>query len=324
MQEKTLEEWVNPIVEQRADPWMMRHTDGYYYFLATVPSYDYIEMRRAKTIGELSKAETEIVWKQHEFGEMCHHIWAPELHYVGNKWYIYFAAAHQKDEWQIRMYVLECNGDNPMTGRWVERGEIRTKWESFSLDATTFEHQNKQYLVWAQKDDKIDTGTNLYIDEMMNPWTLSGKQIMLTKPEHDWECQGYSINEGPAILKTKDKLYLTYSASKTDHHYCMGLLEINCEAQVLEPLNWHKHTQPIFETSIKNKVYGPGHNSFVVSQSGKELIMVYHARDYLDIEGDPLNDPNRHTRAQRIRVTDTGIECGEPVLDGVYKIVGSK
>lgn len=33
-----------PIVLHRADPWVVKHTDGYYYFTATVPEYDSIEI----------------------------------------------------------------------------------------------------------------------------------------------------------------------------------------------------------------------------------------------------------------------------------------
>ena len=43
-----------PIVLQRADPWCYMHTDGYYYFTGSVPEYDRIELRRAKSIKELS------------------------------------------------------------------------------------------------------------------------------------------------------------------------------------------------------------------------------------------------------------------------------
>ena len=46
----------NPIVLQRADPYVYRHTDGYYYFTASVPAYDCIELRKAKTIAELAEA----------------------------------------------------------------------------------------------------------------------------------------------------------------------------------------------------------------------------------------------------------------------------
>ncbi|MDA5483519.1 alpha-N-arabinofuranosidase, partial [Yersinia intermedia] len=35
----------NPLIEQRADPFIYRHTDGYYYFTASVPEYDRLELR---------------------------------------------------------------------------------------------------------------------------------------------------------------------------------------------------------------------------------------------------------------------------------------
>ena len=44
----------DPIVEQRADPFIYKHTDGYYYFTGSVPTYDSIELRRAKSISDLA------------------------------------------------------------------------------------------------------------------------------------------------------------------------------------------------------------------------------------------------------------------------------
>ena len=40
----------NPLALQRADPWVTKHTDGNYYFIATAPEYDRIEIRKSKTI----------------------------------------------------------------------------------------------------------------------------------------------------------------------------------------------------------------------------------------------------------------------------------
>ena len=47
---------------------------------------------------------------------------------------------------------------------------------------------------------------------------------MISEPEYEWEQRGFYVNEGPAILKKNGKIFLAYSASATDHHYCMGLL----------------------------------------------------------------------------------------------------
>lgn len=79
---------------------------------------------------------------------------------------------------------------------------------------------------------------------------------MLSKPEFDWECRGFKVNEGPAVLVHGDKLFISYSASATDENYCMGLLWIDRQADPLQPANWHKAPQPVFRTSYENRQYG--------------------------------------------------------------------
>lgn len=302
----------NPIVIQRADPFIYKHIDGYYYFTASVPTFDYIELRRAKKINDLQDAETVTVWRKHESGEMSELIWAPEIHYINNKWYIYFAAAPDRTVTGItfnhKMYVIECESENPLKGEWVEKGRIDTGWDSFALDATTFSHKDKLYYVWAQEDREVEekSHSNIYIAEMENPWTLKSKAVLLSKPELDWEIKLYWVNEGPAILKKNGKIFLTYSASATDENYCMGMLTADENSNLLDPKSWIKSTEPVFKTSYENKQYGPGHNSFTVSEDGKLDLLVYHSRNYLELKGDPLSDPNRHARIEVINWNEDG------------------
>ncbi|HEX2860910.1 MAG TPA: family 43 glycosylhydrolase, partial [Lacunisphaera sp.] len=84
---------LNPLILQRADPCIRRFADGWYYFTASVPAYDRIELRRARTIAELPAARTADVWHKPATGPNCELIWAPELHRVFDTWVIYFAAA---------------------------------------------------------------------------------------------------------------------------------------------------------------------------------------------------------------------------------------
>jgi GH43 family beta-xylosidase len=152
---------------------------------------------------------------------------------------------------------------------------------------------------------------------MENPWTLKGPQIMLTKPELDWEIEGFLVNEGPAVIKKNGRIFIGYSASATDHRYCMGLMHASEESDLLNPESWSKSDRPVFQSSGENGQYGPGHNCFTQSADGSEDIIVYHARNYMEIEGDPLYDPNRHTRAQKLKWKDDGMpEFGIPVPDG--------
>ena len=313
--------WTNPIIEQRADPHVFLHTDGYYYFVATVPEYDRIELRRARTLGELSQAKAEVVWRKHDRGEMGAHIWAPEIHHIGGKWYIHFTAAPAEHIWEIRPHILECADANPLTGKWVEKGKIKLGWESFSLDATTFAHKGKRFYVWTQRGEKPYDGTNIYIARMDTPTSITGEPVMLTYPEYAWETRDHRVNEAPAVLIRHGKVFLTYSASGTGAVYCLGMLTADAEADLLDPKSWSKSPQPVLQTSRENSQYGPGHNCFTTTPDGKTDLIVYHARSYEKINGDPLRNPDRATRAQAIRWTADGMPVfGEPVADGPYTI----
>jgi GH43 family beta-xylosidase len=134
--------WPNPFIEQRADPYILRH-EGQYYFIASVPEYNRLAIRRADSLEGLPGAQEVVVWQKPDTGPMGNLIWAPELHPIDGKWYIYFAAAHTQaldrlGMFQHRMYALECADSDPLTGKWVEKGQIKTQYDTFALDATTF------------------------------------------------------------------------------------------------------------------------------------------------------------------------------------------
>lgn len=307
----------NPLIEQRADPHIYKHTDGYYYFTASVPEYDRIEIRRAKTINGLhGTSELINAWYKPDTGPYSDLIWAPELHFVQGAWYVYFAAAPSREIkeglFQHRMYAISNKNANPITDEWVFEGQIETGMDTFCLDATTFAHNGKQYYIWAQKSDDIRGNSNLYIAEMATPTTLATEPVLLSKPEFDWEQIGFWVNEGPSLIHRHGKFWLTYSASATDENYCMGLLYVDENRDVLDPSSWHKAKTPVFKTNWDKKVYGPGHNSFTVDEEGHDLL-VYHARDYTEIEGDPLWDPNRHTRIKRLEWQDGWPIFGEAI-----------
>jgi GH43 family beta-xylosidase len=101
----------------------------------------------------------------------------------------------------------------------------------------------------------------------------------------------------------------------------MGLLTTSDTSDLLNPNSWMKSPEPVFASSEATNQYGPGHNSFTVAEDGKTDILVYHARNYKEIMGDPLNDPNRHTRAQVFSWDEDGTpNIGVPVPDEPLKI----
>lgn len=305
-------EYNMPFIVQRADPYVCRER-GTYYFTASVPEYDRIILRQSKNLEGLKDAGEITIWRKHDRGIMSCHIWAPELHYIDGQWFVYFAAGGADDVWKIRPYVLKCEGDDPMRDTWTELGQMQGiegfSFQDFSLDMTVFEWRGAMYCVWAEKVNVGKKISNLYIAEMESPNKLRTAQVLLSSPDYEWEREGFWVNEGPAVLFHDDRIYLTYSASETGICYCVGMLSIRTDQDLLDPRQWKKERYPVLCTDWNKGILGPGHNSFVKNESGED-IMFYHARQYDEIEGDPLYDPNRHTYRMKVKW-----EKGVPVFD---------
>ncbi|MCR5088340.1 MAG: family 43 glycosylhydrolase [Oscillospiraceae bacterium] len=301
-----------PFISQRADPYLYRGPDGMYYFTASVPAYDRIVLRRASSIRELPQAEEKTLWVKHDSGPMSLHIWAPELHRLDGGWYIYFAASETTSRWKLRPYVLHCMGTDPMEDPWEELGMMqsaegdRFSFRDFSLDATVFSHRSEHYFVWAEKVNKGKKISNLYIARMSGPTRLATSQVLLSSPDYDWERVGFWVNEGPAFLEHDGRIFLTYSASETGECYCMGMLSISSDADLLDPGAWKKERLPVLCSDAEKGIYGPGHNSFVKAEDGRTDLCIFHARPYPRIKGNPLYDPNRHALLMEIKYDKTG------------------
>lgn len=309
----------NPFIIQRADPYIMKGPDGYYYFTASYPAFDGVEngydrivLRRNKTVLGLKDAEEIIVWNAHKTGIMGAHIWAPEIHYIDGTWYIFFAAGDKEDVWHIRPYMLKCKGQDPINDEYEELGQVQAleddelSFTDFSLDMTHFEHKGKHYLIWAEyKGDSV-----LMMAEInpKAPNKLISKPIIISKPEYDWERIRFKVNEGPSVLKCDDRIIVFFSASGTGPEYCVGMLWADNDVDLIDVNSWHKLDKPILSTEDLVGEVGPGHNSFVVDENGKQLI-VYHSRpvEHMTREcgtycDESLYDPCRHARIKEIEI----------------------
>ena len=305
----------NPLVRQRADAQIFLH-DGQYYMTASVPEYDRLIIRRAPTLAGLATAEEAVVWRRPASGRMAGYIWAPELHFLDGRWHIYFAAGDGDEKFRIRTYVLRSAGADAFDSRWELLGKLETPWDTFTLDSTVFEHRGVRYISWAQHEPGIGNNTNLYLAPLATPTAVARAPVRLSIPTLEWEIQGFKVNEAPALLARNGRLFLTYSASATDARYCLGLLTAADDADIMNTAAWTKSQTPVFVSSPATGVYGPGHNSFTVDEQGHDLL-VYHGRDYQQITGDPLFDPNRHTRIQRLYFRPDGTpDFGIPVGNG--------
>lgn len=309
--------FTNPLLASSPDPWIIQK-DNVYYYTQTPGSYgNRLLVWKTARVSELNKVTPQTIWNAPAAGANSRNIWAPELHFLDNKWYAYYSAGSGDLSTQ-RSFVLENAAPDPTTGTWTEKGQIKDPAaDYFAIDATVFTYNNSNYFVYSGHPSATDNTQNLYIAKMANPWTLETGRTLISTPTFTWETQGASaslpkVNEGPEILKNPaGRVFLVYSASGcwTDD-YALGMLTLKEGGDPLKAADWTKNPMPVFTKKPSAGAYGPGHNTFFKSKDGSEDWILYHANPQ---PGQGCSD-TRNPRAQKFTWNADGTpNFGEPV-----------
>lgn len=321
--------FTNPVLPRGADPHALFH-DGEYFYIAS--DTNALTLWRTHDITDLANAEKKVIWTPPVGTDHSANVWAPEIHFLKGKWYVYVAADDGNTD-NHKMFVLENPSADPFEGTFTLKARLKTDPnDNWAIDGTVLEHGGELYFLWSGwATRRVTTETAcIWIARMDNPWTITAgsPRVMLSQPELPWERiwqnppewnHGINhecyVNEGPAVLTRGKRVFIAYSASGCwTPHYTLGLLRFDGEGDLLDPANWTKSRQPVFVQQPELKVFGPGHNSFFKSPDGTEDWIFYHANDLPNECGGPKRSP----RMQRIEWTDAGEPIfGRPVAAGV-------
>ncbi|WP_329339599.1 family 43 glycosylhydrolase [Streptomyces sp. NBC_00663] len=297
--------FANPIKAQKgADPWISYYNGNYY--MVTTSWTNVITMRKSTTLAGLATAPNYQVWTG-DASSRCCNIWAPEIHFLNGKWYLYYVAGQNITDYNAtqRTHVLESAGTDP-TGPYTYKNQLNSAW---MLDPTVGTINGQLYLFGSASG-----GTqNLVAARMSNPYTLATGFSTISTPTYSWEKSGGTVNEGPEILQRNGQTYLIYSASGCwTPDYKLGQLTLT-GSDPLSASSWTKKTTPVFQRNDSAGVYGPGHNGFFTSPDGTENWIVYHAND----SSSDGCDNGRTTRAQKFTWNSDGTpNLGTPVALG--------
>lgn len=272
--------FTNPLKVDGPDPWVIRH-GGYYYYTNTMGRN--ITLWKSKTLEGVKEAAGVPVWTPPATGPNSYEIWAPELHFLNGKWYLYYTATDKANFSDATRYVfvLENAGPDPTVGPWVDKGRVNTKYSG--LDGSVFEHGGQQYFLYSAY---VGPQSVLAIAPLRNPWTIdAARETIIARPTSTWEKGGgRQILEGPEFLAgPKGQLFIVYSGSACwDDNYALGLLMARPGADLLRAESWVKAPEPVFHPSAENSVWGTGHNGFTTSPDGRENWLIYHAKQAAD------------------------------------------
>lgn len=320
----------NPIREDAPDP-SIRYYQGSYYLTYTAGSH--IVITKATSIAGIQDAAETVVWED-DTPSRCCNMWAPELHLLLGRWYIYYTAddmtmsreraADDMDISHHRMYVLESvgNGGTDPMGPYSFKGQLNTSTGA-AIDGTVLQQPDQSlYFIWSGVSGTSPKTQNLYLAPMSDPWTISGRRVLISRPEYDWETvpardgrSAGSINEAPAILRHGGRVFLTYSAGGCEHYdYTLGMLALKDGGDPRDPGSWTKKPNPVFAFSDDHWVWGPGSNGFFSSPDNSETWLVYHA--VTSSAGTRTGEcgDSRSTRVQKVSFNADGMpNFGEPV-----------
>ncbi len=312
--------FTNPLLPSGADPFSF-YKDGYYYYMHTMGNR--LVLWKTKSLAKLGEATKTTIFTPPPNTNYSKQLWAPEIHFIRGKWYVYFAA-DDGDNKNHRMYVLENSSADPMNDSWEFKGKIGDAADKWAIDGNVFEYKGKLYMIWSGWEGDTNGQQDIFIAAMSDPKTISSPRVKISSPQFSWEKFGdlnnpndpphVDVNEGPQALMNGNKLFLVYSGSGcwTDQ-YALGLLELKGR-DPLNPADWYKHAQPVFQSDPENGVYATGHNSFFKSPDGKEDWILYHANSKPGLGCGKFRSP----RAQRFTWNPDGTpNFGKPVKEGV-------
>ncbi len=138
---------------------------------ATVPAFDRIVLAPAQSIAALASASETTIWRRKASGVGSNQVWAPETALYRRQ------AGHTRGPRRGEPAAdppcsSRASARTPLAAAVTEKGLVRTNWDTFSLDASTFVHNGTRYLVWAQQEpSRTDENSSL----LSRRWRIHGR-----------------------------------------------------------------------------------------------------------------------------------------------------
>ncbi len=281
----------NPLTRDftTADPCIVYSKEhGCYY--GTYTGNTTITLHRAQKLGDMfSRSESTVIYKADASDDTYGYLWAPELHFIDGKWYIYTSTHQTQQNKEFKHVIcLRAKTDDPFDGFELE---AHINHDTLAIDPTVYQDREngKLYLCCSIVDS--DKRQKLTLQQLKSPGEPMGEAVVISQAEYPWEMVPpytgeRTILEGAYFVRKEQRLFIVYSANGCwSDDYALGILEFT-GGNMLSADCWHKHEKPLMTKG--NGSFGPGHAAFFYSPDEKELWICHHCLKQSDPECVPM------------------------------------
>ncbi|ELQ42007.1 alpha-N-arabinofuranosidase 2 [Pyricularia oryzae] len=272
------------------DPWVVA-ANGRFYLTFTLDNR--IEIWSSPTLEDFGSCARSTIWQPPPGSPWSANIWAPELHYLAGRWYVYTCGAPPGvGNPGHRTTVLRCAAgqNDPMAAAdWEFLGPLRGMPDQWAIDATVFSPDRTAqslYCCWSgwPPGDRSDTQQDLFLIRMRSPEEAMPETLVcISQATLPWERPDggrRGVNEGPTWVDIAGVFRgIVYSAHGSwTSEYRLALLAL-VGPNPLDPAAWVKRPTPLLVSHRECPgPYGPGHASFLPNPLNYQSVYcIYHA-----------------------------------------------
>lgn len=284
-----------PIV---GDPFLYYDEADKLFYLYGTTGGNRFDYYTSKDLVDWSEPSTCFIPAQGDWCDSRDRLWAPEMHKIGDKYWLYYSAGDRTDGNKLHCSVAV--GDSPAGpfSNYIDEtasgAAPRFKFDFASIDGTVFQDDDGTLYYYFAKDQVYDSSyggnvSTIWGVELENPYTIKagcqarqltrvGYTDMTSNTRLSWEDVNGHWNEGPFMVKHDGQYYLTYSVNfYQSKYYGVGY------AMSDSPLDgFVKPTNNMLLGTVKSSddkkewdyVSGTGHHMFL--NIGSQSYVVYH------------------------------------------------
>ncbi len=301
----------NPLY-QGEDPWVVKQDQSYYVCTSGPLNPTAVYVSKSPTL--LDRGEKIKVW---EGAGSYNRVFAPELHFVRGKWYIYFCADAKSHDWKHMAVVLESKSENPLDG-FIDKGILFTgddRGNQPANDITVTTIDGQLYAFWGSLGEK--GGDTVQMAKMESPVKISENRKSIAMHA-----------EGPRFITAAEKLIMTGAPGQfaSKNYHLTGIVHEPKKGQLSDPLAW-RDLGTLLEST--DDVWGPSRASFTTSANGSENWVMYHSKIFsaddngireVNIQKFTFNDEGFPFFGKPISPTiSQPLPAGDPGLGEIYQ-----